>query len=101
MSRPPRSSYRLQLTAAHPLTEAAELADYLQALGADWFYLSPLLQAVPGSMHGYDVVDHDRVDADRGGAAGLVALAVAAHERGLGVLWWTSSRITWVSSARR
>ena len=30
-------------------------------------YLSPILQATPGSRHGYDVVDHSRVSADLGG----------------------------------
>src|SRR5690606_32026461 len=82
----PRSTYRIQLTAEFPLTSAAELADYLRTLGADWFYLSPLLAATPGSPHGYDVVDHARVDPDRGGPDGLERLSRAARTRGMGVL---------------
>src|SRR5690606_3374568 len=81
----PRSTYRIQLTAEFPLTSAAELADYLRTLGADWFYLSPLLAATPGSPHGYDVVDHARVDPDRGGPDGLERLSRAARTRGMGV----------------
>ena len=86
MTRVPASTYRLQVTAEFRLQDAAALADYLAAIGADWFYLSPILEATPGSMHGYDVVDHSRVDESRGGRAGLDALAAAAREQGLGVL---------------
>ena len=45
----PRSTYRLQITASFPLHEAAELTDYLQQLGIDWVYVSPLLEASAGS----------------------------------------------------
>ena len=86
MTRIPRSTYRLQLTADLPLPRAAELAGYLRDLGVDWFYLSPILQATAGSTHGYDVVDYDRVDAERGGEDGLRVLSRAAREHGLGVL---------------
>ncbi|TAJ47180.1 MAG: malto-oligosyltrehalose synthase [Herbiconiux sp.] len=84
--RTPRSTYRLQLTADFTLWDAARLVPYLARLGADWVYLSPILQAEPGSQHGYDVTDHSRVDESRGGADGLRALSDAAHEAGLGVL---------------
>jgi (1->4)-alpha-D-glucan 1-alpha-D-glucosylmutase len=86
VTRTPLSTYRLQLTADFPLTAAAEVADYLRELGVDWIYLSPLLQATEGSTHGYDVVDHSRVDPSRGGELGLQTLADAAHRERLGVL---------------
>jgi (1->4)-alpha-D-glucan 1-alpha-D-glucosylmutase len=86
VTRTPISTYRLQLTAEFPLSAAAAVADYLRAIGADWVYLSPLLQATHGSQHGYDVTDHSRVDAERGGPEGLQQLADAAHRRDLGVL---------------
>ena len=82
----PRSTYRLQITAGFNLDAAAEIVDYVSSLGADWVYLSPLLKAETGSDHGYDVVDHSLVDPARGGAAGLVRLAAAAHQAGRGVL---------------
>ncbi|WP_323793879.1 malto-oligosyltrehalose synthase, partial [Nocardioides sp.] len=59
---------------------------YLHALGVDWVYLSPLLEAEPGSDHGYDVVAHDRIDPTRGGAEGLAALSAEARRLGMGVL---------------
>jgi (1->4)-alpha-D-glucan 1-alpha-D-glucosylmutase len=82
----PRSTYRLQLTGDFTLHAAAELAGYLRDLGADWFYLSPILQAGSGSTHGYDVVDHLRVDVSRGGDDGLRTLSTAARGAGLGIL---------------
>ncbi|MGN6445885.1 malto-oligosyltrehalose synthase [Amnibacterium sp.] len=82
----PVSTYRVQVTGAFDLHSVAELTDYLADLGADWVYLSPLLEAEPGSDHGYDVISHDRVDPARGGDEGLVEAAGAAHAKGLGVL---------------
>jgi len=82
----PISTYRLQITSDFPLTAAAELVDYLTELGADWVYLSPVLQATTGSTHGYDVVDHSTIDVERGGEAGLDVAARAAHAAGRGVL---------------
>ncbi|MBW4040688.1 MAG: malto-oligosyltrehalose synthase [Acidobacteria bacterium] len=82
----PVSTYRVQVTAAFDLHSVAELTDYLADLGADWVYLSPLLEAEPGSDHGYDVISHERVDPARGGDEGLVEAAAAAHAAGLGVL---------------
>ena len=86
MAEPPRSTYRLQITADFDLFEAARRLPYLHDLGVDWVYLSPILQAQPGSTHGYDVVAHDRVDESRGGAAGLAALSAEARRLGMGVL---------------
>ncbi len=86
MSRTPVSTYRLQISADFDLLAATRLLPYLHDLGVDWVYLSPLLEAEPGSNHGYDVVAHDRVDASRGGAEGLAALSAEARRLGLGVL---------------
>lgn len=84
--RVPRSTYRLQVRPSFDLHDAASVVDYLDALGADWVYLSPILPARAGSDHGYDVVAHDTVDVARGGEAGLDAVADAAHRRGRGIL---------------
>ncbi|MFT4305997.1 MAG: alpha-amylase family glycosyl hydrolase, partial [Microbacterium sp.] len=86
MTRPPASTYRLQIRAAFDLDAAAAVLPYLRDLGVSWAYLSPLLRATTGSDHGYDVVDPSQVDPARGGAAGLARFAAAAHEGGLGVL---------------
>ncbi|MBB6627740.1 malto-oligosyltrehalose synthase [Nocardioides sp. KIGAM211] len=84
--RKPTSTYRFQITEDFDLFEATRRLPYLQELGVDWVYLSPLLAAEPGSSHGYDVVRHDRIDPARGGAEGLAALSAEARRLGLGVL---------------
>lgn len=82
----PSSTYRLQLNAQFTFDDAAALCPYLRRLGVDWVYLSPILQAEPGSNHGYDVIDHSKVDADRGGAEGFARFSEAAHREGLRAL---------------
>jgi len=84
--RVPASTYRLQVNARFTLHDAASSLPYLHDLGVDWVYLSPLLKAEPGSDHGYDVVDHAVIDPERGGAAGLAAVAAEAKRLGMGVL---------------
>ncbi|GAA1261746.1 malto-oligosyltrehalose synthase [Sphaerisporangium rubeum] len=74
---PPAATYRLQLTPAFGFADAAGLVGYLTELGVSHIYLSPILQADPGSLHGYDVTDHSRIRAEFGGEAGLRALAAA------------------------
>lgn len=86
MAAVPVSTYRLQVTSDFTLSHAAGLVDYVSELGADWIYLSPVLQATRGSQHGYDVVDHSTVDEERGGSSGLDAFAASAHEVGRKVL---------------
>ena len=82
----PASTYRLQLTADFGFAQAGELADYLSALGVTHVYLSPILQAAPGSRHGYDVVDHSRISADLGGETAFRAMVRRFHDHGLGVV---------------
>jgi (1->4)-alpha-D-glucan 1-alpha-D-glucosylmutase len=80
----PTSTYRLQLHAGFTFEDAAKVADYLHALGVSHVYCSPYLQAVPGSMHGYDVVDHQTPNEELGGEAGLDKLCKRLKELGLG-----------------
>ena len=84
--RPLVATYRLQLGPDLTFDDAAGLVDHLAALGVSHLYLSPVLQAAPGSTHGYDVVDHDRVSAELGGDEGFDRLTRAAAEAGLGVV---------------
>ncbi|MFF8726057.1 malto-oligosyltrehalose synthase [Streptomyces sp. NPDC015171] len=82
----PTATYRLQLQPAFPFAAAAAAVPYLASLGVSHLHLSPVLEAVPGSPHGYDVVDHTRVRAELGGEEGLRALAHTAREHGLGLV---------------
>lgn len=82
----PTATYRLQLQPEFPFDAAAAAVPYLAALGVSHLHLSPVLEAVPGSAHGYDVVDHARVRAELGGEEGLRALAGTARKHGLGLV---------------
>ncbi len=82
----PASTYRIQVTPTNGLDRAAGLVPYLVRLGADWAYLSPILESEQGSDHGYDVVDHGQTDSARGGRSAFGRFARTAHDAGLGVL---------------
>ncbi len=64
--------------------DAARITDYLADLGVSHLYASPSLQATPGSTHGYDVVDPQRVNVELGGEPAHAHLrqALDAHELG-------------------
>ncbi|MFJ7158979.1 malto-oligosyltrehalose synthase [Streptomyces sp. NPDC101118] len=82
----PTSTYRLQLQPEFPFDAARAAVPYLASLGVSHLHLSPVLEAVPGSAHGYDVVDHTRVREELGGEAGLRALSHAARRHGMGLV---------------
>ena len=84
MARVPRSTYRLQLHENFGFDAAAEIAPYLKKLGITHVYSSPYLQASPHSMHGYDVVDHRRVNEELGGAPAHQRFCQTLSEVGLG-----------------
>src|SRR5438309_2604559 len=82
----PTATYRLQLRAEFGFDDAAAIVPYLSRLGVSHVYLSPILQAAPGSAHGYDVIDHSRISAGLGGEDGFRAMAAAFRRHGLGVV---------------
>ncbi|WP_055693596.1 malto-oligosyltrehalose synthase [Streptomyces prasinopilosus] len=82
----PTATYRLQLQPDFPFAAAAAAVPYLASLGVSHLHLSPVLEAVPGSRHGYDVVDHGRVRGELGGERALRDLSRTAREHGLGLV---------------
>jgi (1->4)-alpha-D-glucan 1-alpha-D-glucosylmutase len=80
------ATYRLQLHAKFTLDAAAGILPYLGDLGISHVYLSPCLQAEPGSQHGYDVTDPSRVSEDLGGEAAWGRFVEACRSHGLKVL---------------
>ncbi|MFG3497177.1 malto-oligosyltrehalose synthase [Streptomyces sp. NPDC047928] len=82
----PNSTYRLQLQPDFPFSAAGEAVPYLAGLGVSHLHLSPVLESVPGSTHGYDVTDHRRIRAELGGEEGLRELARTARRHGLGLV---------------
>jgi (1->4)-alpha-D-glucan 1-alpha-D-glucosylmutase len=84
MPAEPYATYRVQLHAGFGFEDAAAIIDYLAALGISHLYCSPYLQAAPGSMHGYDVVDYRRINEELGGAAAHARLGTVLQQCGLG-----------------
>jgi (1->4)-alpha-D-glucan 1-alpha-D-glucosylmutase len=88
----PVSTYRVQLrppAEGHPgfgFDDAAAVVPYLADLGVTHLYCSPYLQAAPGSAHGYDVVDHSRLNAELGGDDAFARMVAACRAAGLGIL---------------
>ena len=81
------ATYRLQLRDGMTLDRAREVVvPHAAALGASHLYLSPPFAAAPGSTHGYDVIDHNRIEPDLGGREALERLSRDLRERGMGLM---------------
>lgn len=84
--KPPRATYRLQLNKDFTLADAKALVPYLDSLGVSHAYLSPILMAQPGSTHGYDTVDHTRINPEIGTLDDFRALAGSLQAHGMGII---------------
>ena len=82
----PRSTARLQLHREFDLDAATAVVPYLADLGISHVYTSPLLTARPGSMHGYDIVDHTAINPELGGEPALHRLVAALRSRDMGLV---------------
>jgi glycogen operon protein len=80
------ATYRLQLNSQFGFRDAHAITNYLTALGVTDVYASPLLAAAAGSTHGYDVVDHTRLNEELGTEADFVRWSDTLRERHLGLL---------------
>jgi (1->4)-alpha-D-glucan 1-alpha-D-glucosylmutase len=80
----PTSTYRLQLHAGFPFAAAADTVEYLASLGVGACYTSPYFTATKGSTHGYDVVDHNSINPELGGAEAHAAFIARLSTLALG-----------------
>jgi (1->4)-alpha-D-glucan 1-alpha-D-glucosylmutase len=80
----PRATYRLQLHAGFRFNDAAAIAPYLAQLGVSHVYLSPIFKARPGSVHGYDVTDHNQLNPELGTENDFSSMIDAFRDHGLG-----------------
>src|SRR6266478_1147381 len=81
--RLPEATYRLQFNHAFTFRDARGLVPYLAALGVSDCYSSPYVKARPGSMHGYDIVDHNRLNPEVGTADELDEFVRDLHFQGM------------------
>lgn len=82
----PRATYRLQLNRAFTFVQAREIVPYLAELGISHCYVSPCLKARPGSMHGYDIVDHNSFNPEIGTAEEFDRLVDMLHQHSMGLI---------------
>ena len=74
------------------------IVPYLKSLGISHLYASPFLKARAGSTHGYDVVDHNALNPELGGEAGVSAADRCARSRRISGSFSISCRTTWAST---
>jgi len=82
----PRATYRFQLHKDFRFADVAALAPYLEKLGISHVYLSPILAARAGSLHGYDTVDHAQINPELGTPGEFRAMAAALRRHRLGII---------------
>jgi len=80
----PLSTYRLQFNRSFTFSQAADLVPYLAELGITHCYASPYLRSRPGSMHGYDIIDHHHLDPEIGTPEEYGCFVSALHQHGMG-----------------
>lgn len=82
--RIPSCTYRLQFNRQFRFTQACEITPYLHELGVSDAYASPYFQARAESLHGYDITDHNKLNAAIGSRAEYDAWIAELHKHGMG-----------------
>ena len=82
----PIATYRLQFNADFTFHDAKQLLGYLDDLGINDVYASPIFLPRAGSTHGYDVADPTRFNSDLGSDEDFDALVTALHKRDMGLV---------------
>jgi (1->4)-alpha-D-glucan 1-alpha-D-glucosylmutase len=85
-SHVPLATYRLQLNRDFTFNQATEVIPYLSGLGISHCYVSPCLKARPGSLHGYDIVDHNSLNPEIGTTEDFDRFVTTLHEHGMGLI---------------
>jgi (1->4)-alpha-D-glucan 1-alpha-D-glucosylmutase len=80
----PRATYRVQLNGSFTFHDATAIVPYLAALGISHVYCSPYFRAHSGSMHGYDVVDHNSFNPEIGGRTDFERFVAELRTHGMG-----------------
>jgi (1->4)-alpha-D-glucan 1-alpha-D-glucosylmutase len=82
--RIPSSTYRLQFNRWFTFAQAREIVPYLHALGVSDAYASPYFQARPDSLHGYDITDHNKLNAAIGSREDYDSWIAELHAHSMG-----------------
>jgi (1->4)-alpha-D-glucan 1-alpha-D-glucosylmutase len=82
--RIPTATYRLQFNKNFTFRQAREIVAYLDQLGISHAYASPYFQAGAESLHGYDITDHNKLNAAIGSRQDYDAWIAELHAHGMG-----------------
>ena len=82
--RIPTCTYRVQFNRWFAFSQGREIVSYLHALGVSDVYASPYFQASPDSLHGYDITDHNKLNAAIGSRADYDAWIAELHAHSMG-----------------
>ncbi len=82
----PSATYRIQLHHEFTFKNLNDISTYLKNLGISTIYASPFLHSRPGSMHGYDGIDPEKIDPEIGTEEEFEILGNKLKELGIGWL---------------
>jgi (1->4)-alpha-D-glucan 1-alpha-D-glucosylmutase len=80
----PGATYRLQFNSRFTFQDATNIVGYLHDLGITDVYASPYFKAKRGSLHGYDIVDHNSLNPEIGTGEDYRAMIAELHRHGMG-----------------
>ena len=79
----PVSTYRLQFHKEFTFDDFEKILPYIQKLGVGTIYASPVFEATPGSVHGYDGVNPHKINPEIGSIEQLTDLSRRLKEQGI------------------
>ena len=82
----PDSIYRVQLNAGFTFSDLEEYLPYFKKLGVSHLYLSPIMEAAPGSTHFYNTYDFSAISSVLGGEEGFLSLSKKSRNEGIGLI---------------
>jgi (1->4)-alpha-D-glucan 1-alpha-D-glucosylmutase len=80
----PGATYRLQFSSRFTFQDATNIIGYLHDLGMSDIYASPYFKAKKGSLHGYDIVDHNSLNPEIGTQEDYRAMISELQRHGMG-----------------
>jgi len=80
----PGATYRIQFNKSFTFKDLAQIIPYLDTLGVKTIYAAPVFDAMPGSVHGYDGTDPNKINPWIGTYEELKEIAAALKKRNMG-----------------
>src|SRR5215217_457850 len=82
----PVATYRIQFHREFTFADLERIIPYLQQLGIQTLYASPVFKSTPGSMHGYDGIHPHDINPEIGTEDELRNIATRLQQNGIGWL---------------